>query len=140
MNGEYPNYPREMVEEFEAQIAALTKERDVFAAANRTSYDGMTSALGQLAASQAREQQLREALEPAKNGLEWFMDRFTDAYSSADDEMLEAIAQALSLPQDDTALRQWGTRLLRETRDECAVSNNPLGVFDRKANELEAGK
>ena len=40
-------------EGYEKELAAMTQERDVYAAANRTAYDGMTAALKQLSAAQA---------------------------------------------------------------------------------------
>ena len=81
---------------------------------------------GQLAASQAYSQQLWEALH--------------DLWTVGED--CGGITMALSLPQDDTALRQWGAKLLREMADEILrmVDYDPAaGFLQGKADEL-AGK
>jgi hypothetical protein len=92
--------------------------------------DGFFDAL-QLAAKinaegQAREQQLLEALE------------YYASFDYSDDScpVAEDAQQALALPQDDTALRQWGAKLLREVAKGGCTHVHVL----RKADELEAGK
>lgn len=78
----------------------------------------------QLAASQAREQQLREALEICKKEMQG--DKWDSLY----------IDGVLSLPQDYTALRQWGAKLLREVAKGGCTHVHVL----RKADELREGK
>lgn len=93
----------------------------------------------QLAASQAREQQLREALERIKNPDNWGEDGCWNSDSYPD----EIADINLSLPQDDTALRQWGAKLLREMADEILrmVDYDPAaGFLQGKADELERGE
>jgi hypothetical protein len=117
----------------------------------------------ELAASQAREQQLREALDICKREMQG--DKWDALY----------IDGVLTLPQDDTALRQWGAKLLKPAlhainewadtfhnaiwhiqniRDGIATPDAALAnlkecqahceaewdVVRRKADELEAGK
>lgn len=85
----------------------------------------------QLAASQAREQQLREALEICKKEMPG--DKWDSLY----------IDGVLALPQDDTALRQWGAKLLRDlvyNRLEGLCNESGMKELLRKADELEAGK
>ena len=79
----------------------------------------------QLAASQAREQRLREALESLGQGF------------PATHQINAVIKHALALPQDkDTALREQNAKLLREmARGGCTHVD-----LLRKADELRAGK
>lgn len=82
---------------------------------------------GDLAASQAREQQLREVLLYLGKEI-----------SEGQGVCIETVVEALFSPQDDTALRQWGAKLLREMVDQVV-----LGFGDylrRKADELIEGK
>ena len=81
----------------------------------------------ELAASQAREQQLREALKALQQG-------FPQTH-----QINAVIRHALVTPQDDTALRQWGAKLLRDLADKGwpAWDADDLRL---KADELEAGK
>lgn len=81
-----------------------------------------------LAASQAREQQLREAL---KQMVIYARDMHC-GLKIADD--------ALMLPQDDTALKQYGAKLLREMADVLADRTLFKNILRRKADELEAIK
>ena len=84
---------------------------------------------GDLAASQAREQQLREALETIKR-------------CSPDGDWPDEF-NALALPQDDTALRQQNAKLLRDlvyNRLEGLCNESGMNELLRKADELEAGK
>ena len=80
----------------------------------------------QLAASQALEAQLREALEKVL---------------AQPAVALRTATKALALPQDDTALREWGAKLLEEMADEhyekWSINH---GILTAKAAELEAGK
>lgn len=113
MNGEYPNYPREMVEEFEAQIAALTKERDDLLKLTNVQEQLPVPRLREqlkdehiqhkrwqmaCAASQAREAKLREALEELAYG------KFPkDGDEFTDDSMRLFAGAALAIPQDYAA-------------------------------------
>ncbi len=99
-----------------------------------------------LAAGQAREQQLREALELVKRDARHYIPHYAFGDNEAACEMnrlLENIEgygdEALALPQDDTALRQWGAKLLRDLADKGwpAWDADDLRL---KADELEAGK
>ena len=147
MNGEYPNYPREMVEEFEAQIAALTKERDDLLKLTNVQEQLPVPRLREqlkdehiqhkrwqmaCAASQAREAKLREMLKfwmPDESNMNG--DPFIDTWYEH--------TNFLSLPQDDTALRQWGAKLLREMAEECHYDRD-AEYMRWKADKMEAGK
>ena len=83
-----------------------------------------------LAASQAREQQLREALNCAINQVESLC-------------KIPVIAQALTLPQDTTALNAWGTKLLRDAAISITkglAPNKARENINRMADELEGKK
>ncbi len=95
----------------------------------------------ELAASQAREQQLREALAQALIHV--------PMYASTTEAMGR---KALALPQDDTALKRYGAKLLRDAAEkfehdcECGVSCDCYSPVTAKfqlrhmADELEGKK
>lgn len=78
------------------QLAAMTQERDEWKREFKASYKRETEA-------QAREQRLREALERC-------------AYRPQSPEY-HRIQIALALPQDDTALKAYGAKLLRDAAE-----------------------
>ena len=103
-------------------LAAMTAERNELKA-NVWYLKGVRDE--KLAASQAREQQLREALEEMR-------------YSHTD--KAEAMYQAaLALPHDDTALRQYGAKLLRQPANHMMVIEDSR-ILLRMADELEGKK
>lgn len=111
-----PLYLATDVARLQAKLAAMTQERDQ----NDINYglekaDHMRTE-AQLAASQAYAQQLREALK--------FV-RLTPEESAY---WLTQLDAAIALPQDDTALREWGAKLLEEMRENCH--------YDRDADML----
>ena len=82
----------------------------------------------ELAASQAREQQLREALDICQAGMPG--DKWDSLY----------IDGVLAFPQDDTALREWGAKLLRDlvyNRLEGLCNESGMKELLRKADELD---
>ena len=107
-----------------AAVERLVQERD----GDRSEIEHLKGSIDvlreQLAASQAREQQLREALTVFESGSE-------QNHNAAD--------SALALPQDDTALRQWGAKLLREISDGVIGVREQM-ILRRKADELEGKK
>jgi hypothetical protein len=111
-----------------AAVERLVQERDQWKqlAANCELVEEQVSSSYQLAASQAREQQLRAALGEIawSNDMTWKNDRAN---------------AALHAPQDDTALRQWGAKLLRNMADECHYDRDGE-MLRRKADELENKK
>ena len=111
----------EALRKLQADLAAMTKKADGF-------FDALQLAAKINAEGQAREQQLREALE------------YYASFDYSDDScpVAEDAQQALAIPQDDTALRQWGAKLLREMAD--LVSFVDRKTLHRKADELEAGR
>lgn len=135
------------IKDLEAQLASMTKERNHWREANRTSLAAgdilkeqlaaMTQErdifekvsdirLNDLAASQAYAAQLREALEEVKrHGIE-------APYPWAK----ELAQEALTIPQDDTALREWGAKLLEEMAKECWSKGNATDFLRCKAAEL----
>ena len=108
--------------EFNAQLqnelAAMTNDRDGWKALHHTMY------YQPLAASQAREQKLREALQ---------------FYTPHNPSLGNTATEALALPQDDTALRQWGAKLLGDAADRLGKGETPILPFElrRMADELE---
>ena len=80
----------------------------------------------QLAASQAREQQLREALQ--------------DIRSHATPTGCQLASKVLPLPQDDTALKQWGAKLLRDAAMHSSCFDKMqffVSYLNRMADELD---
>ena len=112
-----------------ATVERLMQERDAYRSiAEGEPLDAYQAVCEQLAASQAREQQLREALEAmvlSARGMNCGL-------KIADD--------ALALSQDDTALRQWGAKLLRGMAEMDCFNDYMRERINRKADELEAGK
>ena len=81
----------------------------------------------ELAASQAREQQLREALEAIREvNIRFGMS-------------VVAFDYALALPHDDTALKQYGAKLLRDVGKKHEKILNSQVLYDL-ADELEQTK
>ncbi len=99
------------------KLAAMTKKADDF-------FDALQLAAKINAEGQAREQQLRD-----------LMIRMRD---KGDGEYWSQMNEVLSIPCDDTALRQWGAKLLREMSGKVDM----LSCEDllRKAEELEEKK
>lgn len=100
-----------VVSDLERQVSALMKERDeletecaVHAACTKHRFE-------QLASCQAREQQLREALE--RNEREIYHLRADRGWTNQSEFRPSEI---LALPQDDTALQA----RLKEEREKCA--------------------
>ena len=108
------------IKELESQLAAMTQKADGF-------FDALQLAAKINAEGQAREQQLREALY--------------DLWTKGED--CGGITMALALPQDDTALRQWGAKLLEESANESEAEgwmSITLSALRRKATKLREGK
>jgi hypothetical protein len=114
------------------RIKVLEVERDAFFL---TSFNDTQK----LAASQAREKVLRAALESAS----------ADANCYYHQDVVARIDSALSTPSDDTALRQWGAKLLQEMAENVTIWIKELDpderyyvreMLQRKAKELEDGK
>ena len=109
-------------------IEALRRERDeAIKVRNDAILENNTSRY-ELAASQAYSQQLRDTVEllwVTANHEEW------DACAVRDIDAL------LALPQDDTALKQYGAKLLRDAGKKMLLAQ---GQLNRMADELEAGK
>lgn len=130
------------VEELEGQLNAMTQERDDLLQARAICPEcakKIDEAAGidlvglnrQLAASQAYAQQLREALKFVRLTPE------ENAY------WLTQLDAAIALPQDDTALREWGAKLLEEMAeilDRGADYELYIPILRRKAAELRARK
>ena len=113
------------VAKLQAQLTAMTKKADGF-------FDALQLAAKINAEGQAREQQLREALEVCKKEMQG--DKWDSLY----------IDGVLALPQDDTALMEWGANLLEEMAMEIDLGTQETEdaaiTLCRKADELEAGK
>jgi hypothetical protein len=116
---EQSNQQQERIKELEADtritFATLDSKKTLLAACEE-----------QLAASQAREQVLLEALKVSH----------TD--SNYDNQ--QKFLKALSTPSDDTALREYGAKLLEEMAVELGVCEHKCDVEVRnKAAELRSG-
>jgi hypothetical protein len=122
--------------ELRKQLAAMTQERD--------SAKTLAIFYSELAAaSQAREQQLREALKYLE-GNELDSDNCA-SIEVASKRVARIARDALALPQDNTALKAWGVKLLRKMADEfekafAEGALNPWIRLRRKADELEGKK
>jgi len=99
------------------------QERETLAQQLLYSEQGKRNVSERLAASQAREQQLRRLLDKC----------YPHPLVSIE------YNEILALPQDDTALRQWGAKLLREMATRMGIASDYRILAD-KADELEAGK
>lgn len=122
----HPLYSAADVAKLQADLAAMTKKADGF-------FDALQLAAKINAEGQAREQQLREALE------------YYASFDYSDDScpVAEDAQQALAIPQDDTALRQWGAKLLEESANESEAEgwmSITLSALRRKATKLREGK
>lgn len=110
------------------QLAEVTQERDGWIAEFK-------SVAEQHAESQAREQQLRELLNLA----------LCHGAFDQGSGVIKELQQALALPHDNTALRQWGAKLLDEIANSWEsggdlYSRSFARELRRKANELRSGK
>lgn len=119
-------------DEIETLRKQLRTEKDSHLSTGHTIGAKAQSLFLELATSQAYSQQLRDALRTlasctAREG----------AYGRA---LQKTISEALTLPQDDTALRQWGAKLLREMAQMVWGANDPGYFLKRKADELEGKK
>lgn len=85
-----------------------------------------------LAASQAREQQLREALEEVMQ-----IESEVESIKEYNKTIRKAKA-ALALPSDDTALKQYVAELLLDAAEKIGYADR--GILHSMAAELEAGK
>jgi len=114
------------------QVAELTQERDelkqsVSFWASHTPTDAYIDALE---ASQAREQQLRGVLSAVVS--------VTGMWEGS--SIHKAVTAALALSSDDTALRQWGVKLLRNAAKELVPTDYFAYVeLCRMADELDPG-
>ena len=140
------------------QLAAITLERNqalYIAAFNKKEAEKQHDLC---AAALAREQQLREALELViSHGDESLRNMSAEAIKAGLTNIPVSAATAeifqrsfihhqhckdlIALPQDETALRQWGAKLLREMADELGLCK--LGCDEelrRKSSELEGKK
>ena len=110
-------------------LAAMTAERDE---ARRTAEYWKSEHLAgneQLAASQAREQQLREQVSDALNG-DWPAHLWVIRHK---------LTNILAIPHDDTTLKQYGAKILREWVAHIMANGCTSAVtnMNRKADELE---
>ena len=123
-----PSHVYQQVADLEAQVAALRKERDKYKEFFARDYEA------QLAASQAREAKLREALEHYRNMA---------SPRSWDGSPANA---ALALPTDDTALRERlnaaQVAVLRQAATMCRDNHGTASLtakqLDNMTDELES--
>ena len=121
------------VTELREQLAAMTQERDELKDRIIKLEDEEVVSFTDFAASQAREQQLREGL--TKAAIAW------SSNGRYDFLLVNGVLESTST--DDTALRQWGAKLLREMAEICdrGADWELYGmILRRKADELEGKK
>jgi hypothetical protein len=107
-------------------LAAMTAERDKWKHEAGVDNARWNTEQARLAASQAREQQLRDALNKIRN----------------DDIMYVSIArEAYFLPHDDTCLRQAKAKVLRDAAEKLSLAAcMDRQMLIRMADELLEGK
>ncbi len=107
-------------------IEALRRELADYKKSFKVELDANGRVHKQLAASQAREQQLREALSQAA------------AFRKAMYEDVPAyMSEALALPHDDTCLRQAKAKVLRDAAKQLNGWPDGVVALNRMADELE---
>ena len=135
-----------VIDELKQQLAIMRQERDELKKDELAKFAKVCVAEERLIEAQAREQQLREGL--TKVAIAW------SSNGRYDFLLVNGILESTST--DDTALRQWGAKLLREMAahaeahidyptDQEDIDTNAALAFHakhllRKANELEEGK
>lgn len=115
-------------QELQRQVLALTQERDKLQKYSAELFAEHDEVKTELVESQAREQQLREALK-------FYM---KPPISQLNDHLVAASrlgVAALALPQDDTALRQYGVKLLLDAAENIGY---PMSAIElrRMAEEM----
>lgn len=112
------------------QLAAMTQERDIAKHNEQCTHDANKRMSSQLFASQAREQQLREGL--TKVAIAW------SSNGRYDFLLVNGILESTST--DDTALRQWGEKLLEGVSGMDCFNDYMRERLRRKADELMENK
>lgn len=118
---------RQQLAEKDAEIERLKGMVDEIQAARHVQREH-NRLLTNLASSQLREQQLREALEAVhavslqSHGIDgWHLNGEIATW----DELLPEVAEALNIPTDDTALRGMIAKAGEVMRGRCAVASKP---------------
>lgn len=88
----------------EAELEAARAEIEQLMAYNETRTAEVLAATQRLAAEQAKNVELREALESAINGLTWWMDNMPQDVTDVDFAEIDALQEALAAPSDTSAL------------------------------------
>src|SRR5574343_1297718 len=88
----------------EAELTAARAEIERLMAYNETRTAEVLAATQRLAAEQAKNVELREALESAINGLTWWMDNMPHDVTDVDFAEIDALQEALAAPSDTSAL------------------------------------
>lgn len=111
------------IETLRHQLAEKDAEIERLKTENRDACIGLNDYFGpQLAASQAREQQLREALEDANDFVERYSNRWDGINGKHPYTVVEASRQALALPQDTAALEVMIAEAGELMRERCSGS------------------
>ncbi len=119
--------------ELRRQLAAMQQERDHWREANRTTLAAGDILKEQLAAAQAREAQLREALEMARNGIQWYIENSIEA-NGCDDEAVTQIDNALATQPDHSTLDKRLKELIEKSitiiqNDSWAMTFQSMGQY-----------
>ena len=115
--------------EFKSQLIAMTAERDELAGANILNRNAVQFQKDKLAASQAREQQLRGYARHKK---------FCGMFDYVDVDQRHCTCGLDAIPSDDTALKQYGAKLLRDAAKKLDKWN--ADRVNRMADELLESK
>lgn len=110
------------IDQLREQLAAVTKERDVADEGRNYANELLSKQAEQLAARQAREEKLREALEYSLSKIEggWSCDA------------TDKIEEALAMPRDDSALRA----AIAEELERMARDSSDNYRLTKRAKEL----
>lgn len=117
------------LEQLKLQLAEKDKEIEQLKSENRDACMGLNDYYfgQQLAASQAREVQLREALEDANDFVERHSNRWDGINGKHPCTVVESSRQALALPQDTTALSAMIAKAGEVMRGQCVDVIGPYG-------------
>lgn len=121
-----------------ATVERLVQDRNELAKHVHEAVRQRNDAREQLAASQAREQQMREALIEISTQRPEKPDHWSSCGQC--DRNIDNAQDLVALPQDDTALNAWGAKLLDEMAGQPDMNSHTRGVLLRKADELDVGK
>lgn len=117
------------IETLRQQLAEIRESYDTQATETKEAWARNAGLLEQLAASQAREQQLREALEDANDFVERYSNRWDGINGKHPYTVVESSRQALATPTGTTALEAFVTEAGEVMRERCADETSKRHEF-----------